>query len=489
VTKLCSLLSPDVSVAKSQIAEIAVINRFLRKGGDIARFKPAALDPVQMRLLTDDLARMERDAALDAARDRVKSFGLSAPLATGIVPFDLAGQQDNPLDFDMTRTQGEDRRCPRCSAPMTKFERGPLCTNCRVGDLAPVDKRQKTDDLLAKVEAELHKRGINPLLTKDVEHAPAGQSNGGQFVSGSTAGASSAPTKPAPTRPAPQTTTKPAPTKPAPKPTPKPAATPAKPRTRKQKEAAAKKEAAKKAREAKQEASKEVRQAKKDAKEAAREAKQRASDAAAAVQRTGREATANAAQDARDRHIEDGKTPKKPQGVDGALVHASQSQKGLTDVGESATLTKYSADQPRDDHGRFGEGGGAPTVPQMRSALRANEGFSLNVRTGKAPTNGYMVSFEGHSGILPYDKFMTDNEATKKFVGDWLEKEQATVAKAGWFGGWYDKDHGEVCLDPSENVTAREDAISRGVGRNQQSVWDVVNHEEIPTGGSGGRED
>jgi hypothetical protein len=168
VTKLCAALTESVSsVAKSQIAEIAVINRYLKKGGDIARFKPAALDPVQMRLLTDDLARMERDAALEAARDRVKSISLSAPLATGVVPFDLDGQHDNPLDFDMAGEQGEGRRCPRCNARMTKFERGPLCTDCRVTDLAPVDKRQKTNDLLAKVEAELRKRGVNPLTALD----------------------------------------------------------------------------------------------------------------------------------------------------------------------------------------------------------------------------------------------------------------------------------------------------------------------------------
>jgi hypothetical protein len=98
-----------------------------------------------------------------------------------------------------------------------------------------------------------------------------------------------------------------------------------------------------------------------------------------------------------------------------------------------------------------------------------------------------MVSMAGHSGITSYDKFMSDNAAAKKFLGDWLEKEQGTVAKAGWFGGWHDEEHNEVVLDPSENVTERDQALSLGAGRDQQAIWDVVNHEEIATGGTGDR--
>jgi uncharacterized Zn finger protein (UPF0148 family) len=44
------------------------------------------------------------------------------------------------LDFDMSGNQGEGRRCERCGGPLTRFEKGTLCTNCKVSDLAPTEK-------------------------------------------------------------------------------------------------------------------------------------------------------------------------------------------------------------------------------------------------------------------------------------------------------------------------------------------------------------
>jgi hypothetical protein len=142
-----STKGPDIASQKAALAEIGVLNRYLKKGGDIAKFKPAALDETQMRLLSDDLTTMDQVAALDAARERVgKNFSVSAPLATGLVPFDLDGQQP------------EGRRCPKCDGPLTRFEIGPTCTNCQIQAIAPIDKAAPTD-LLLMVEAELSKRG------------------------------------------------------------------------------------------------------------------------------------------------------------------------------------------------------------------------------------------------------------------------------------------------------------------------------------------
>ena len=307
----------------AQMAEIGVLNRYLRKGGDIARFKPAALDPVQMRLLTDDLARMERDAALGAARDRIKSISLSAPLATGVVPFDLDGQHDNPLDFDMAGAQGEDRRCPRCSAPMTKFERGPLCTNCRVGDLAGGSefKRQKTNTLLAKVEAELLKRGVNPLTALD----------------------------------------------------------------------------------------------------------------------------------------------------------------------ESATLTKYSADQPRDDHGRFGSGSTLNMDNLADQVREPDSGFTIDLKTGKSPTDGYIVAIDGHSGKFPHEKFLNDREYRTQAIKGWLKENAKEFKPAGrMMGGWHDPEHGDIILDVVERHATLEGGMAAGKAGNQISMYDVVNNKTIPTGGTGG---
>jgi hypothetical protein len=180
------------SVQKATLAEVATLRRFLRKGGDVAKFTTTAIDPDTMKKLTADLATMDRDAALDAARDRVakqkgnpqglidwynsgadgqidwgsdgdfmQCVGVASAYmdddqakgfcqlrhmdATGETTSEHAAEDkvvksDNPLDFDMTGSQGEGRHCENCDAPLTRFEKGTRCTNCKVGDLAPTDK-------------------------------------------------------------------------------------------------------------------------------------------------------------------------------------------------------------------------------------------------------------------------------------------------------------------------------------------------------------
>jgi hypothetical protein len=183
----------SASKDKAAVAEIATLRRYLRKGGDVTKFVTSAIDPEVLLLLASDITKLGREAALDIARDRV-----SGKAATPV------------LDFDMSGNQGEGRHCKRCDGPLTRFEKGSLCTNCKVADLAggeeksisldapletgvvPFDlagasakcscgltldadglcpthgaaapsKHQQADDMLKAVEAELLKRGINPL--------------------------------------------------------------------------------------------------------------------------------------------------------------------------------------------------------------------------------------------------------------------------------------------------------------------------------------
>jgi hypothetical protein len=140
------------SVKKAALAEVAVLRRFLRKGGDVTSFTTTAIDPDVMKTLTADLATMDRDAALDKARDLIahgsaKSISLDAPLDTGVVPFDLSGE-------------AAPAKCPQCG--LTLDDDG-LCPTHGTA----VSKRQAADNMLAAVEAELLKRGVNPLTLGD----------------------------------------------------------------------------------------------------------------------------------------------------------------------------------------------------------------------------------------------------------------------------------------------------------------------------------
>jgi hypothetical protein len=163
------------SVKKAAVSELAVLRRFLRNGGDIAKFSAAAIDPDVMRLLTEEIATGETAPALERARRRIikdygmsgplacrscgarlfgaeagdgrcmdcqisedvqhrapgtdpfadKDFSLTGPLSTGLVPYDLAGQK--PLR-PITRCRrcnlaldGEGS-CPVHGADMLKFD-------------------------------------------------------------------------------------------------------------------------------------------------------------------------------------------------------------------------------------------------------------------------------------------------------------------------------------------------------------------------------
>jgi hypothetical protein len=83
--------------------------------------------------------------------------------------------------------------------------------------------------------------------------------------------------------------------------------------------------------------------------------------------------------------------------------------------------------------------------------------------------------------------FFGNEEASEKFVDKWLTQHENDIAKAGFIGGWHDTEHGEVVLDPVENIQDRDKAVALGAERNQQAIWDVKAGEEIPTGGTGDR--
>jgi hypothetical protein len=59
------------SVKKAALAEVAVLRRYLRRGGDVTKFVTTALDTDTMMLLRAEIAMAGRDLALDHARDRV----------------------------------------------------------------------------------------------------------------------------------------------------------------------------------------------------------------------------------------------------------------------------------------------------------------------------------------------------------------------------------------------------------------------------------
>jgi hypothetical protein len=154
----------------------------------------------------------------------------------------------------------------------------------------------------------------------------------------------------------------------------------------------------------------------------------------------------------------------------------------LHDVDDTLEIAMEWALELRDAKGRWTKGGGGG------SALAEHvkpEGFSLDPKTGKAPSHGYMVSLPGHTHQYP-DSVMKDKHqlaaAIDKFLMD--EREVFKNNPNAHLGGWVSD--GKLWLDPSENIADQGEAIRAGKARDQVAIWDVVGGKEIDTAGTGG---
>ena len=118
-------------------------------------------------------------------------------------------------------------------------------------------------------------------------------------------------------------------------------------------------------------------------------------------------------------------------------------------------------------------------------------GFTVDTTDGDAPSTGYIVAIPGHSFIATREAFEADGQQQIRDYVRAIREDRAFRAQYGevMFGGWHDTEHDEVVLDRVEHFADREDAIAAGMARNEQAIWDVAAGAEIPTGGTGGRED
>jgi hypothetical protein len=148
-------------------------------------------------------------------------------------------------------------------------------------------------------------------------------------------------------------------------------------------------------------------------------------------------------------------------------------------------INKYSPDQPRDDHGRFGEGDTPPgDVAGAITAGAAAGGFSVHPTRGTSPATGYQVALQGRGTVIDATVH-NDHEALLNAVHDMVEKNQDVLKPGGKFyiGGW--SEGGKLYLDVSERMSARAAAVQAGKDRNQISIWDNARKQEIQTGGTG----
>lgn len=144
----------------------------------------------------------------------------------------------------------------------------------------------------------------------------------------------------------------------------------------------------------------------------------------------------------------------------------------------------------RDDHGRFGSGSGDTPVSDSLFDRAKEGGFTYHPTSASSPATGVCVARDGTSHIIPADKFFESRASAKTYVADYLKEHRDEFkGESAHLGGWHDAEHNEFVLDISDVYQDRDEAIKVGQERNQQAVFDLATLEEIPTGGTGGRED
>jgi hypothetical protein len=143
---------------------------------------------------------------------------------------------------------------------------------------------------------------------------------------------------------------------------------------------------------------------------------------------------------------------------------------------------------------RVGGRAGQIAVPKPKELesiiekVAANEGLSVRMLTGKEPVGGYMVARKEFSSIVPASDFFEKSTGVN-ILESYFNSKKEQLGGKNYLGVWHDKKNNEVVLDVVDNILKQDEAVRTGVERNQQSIWDVKNQTEIPTGGTGGREE
>jgi len=150
-------------------------------------------------------------------------------------------------------------------------------------------------------------------------------------------------------------------------------------------------------------------------------------------------------------------------------------------------------------HGAWAARGGVAgvmsglTAGDLQQQMLAGGGLSIAF-TGKAPKEGFMVSYEG-SEVVVSNADMRDPEKGKAAIRDFIRKNARTLQEGrgrrgpsvtiadqpkNYFGAWFnertaDNPNGDNkwYLDVSENVNTLTDAVRLGRERNQLAVWSV----------------
>jgi hypothetical protein len=135
-------------------------------------------------------------------------------------------------------------------------------------------------------------------------------------------------------------------------------------------------------------------------------------------------------------------------------------------------------------HGSWATGLNPDVASKIMQFTREWGGLSINMKDGSMPTSGYMVAKPPEFGSIADEADFFDPVKGPKILADYMKTHRQDLGSGkNYLGTWLNE--GKVYLDVSENIQSKTDAAAVGRSRNQKAIWDVVNQQEIDTGGTG----
>lgn len=144
-------------------------------------------------------------------------------------------------------------------------------------------------------------------------------------------------------------------------------------------------------------------------------------------------------------------------------------------------VRKYSADQPRDNAGRFASASGGYIRADVSSSMRKPDGgFTLKPDTNELVTSGYSVSpYPERSRKLPKVARMTDAEVNTEIKSYMVANRDLLSKPEHMLGGWHDPQTGDAWLDVSIVVDSPAEAVKVGLEHDQIAYFDFQTFESV----------
>jgi hypothetical protein len=134
-------------------------------------------------------------------------------------------------------------------------------------------------------------------------------------------------------------------------------------------------------------------------------------------------------------------------------------------------------------HGNWARGRISQTQARDIASQAIAGGFSFNPASKSSPKSGYMIARTGATTMVGDANNLEEAaRALKTHLDQNVDKYLREPNL--YIGGWV-KD-GKLWIEPSDNWSNKAQAVRLGKMRDQIAIWDVVNFQEIQTGGTGG---